>query len=46
MKYMSRAGYNPIGAVELQQTFVELKDNKQPDFLEGLFASHPPLKSG
>lgn len=42
MNYMSRAGYNPIGAVELQQTFVELKDNKQPDFLEGLFASHPP----
>ena len=42
MNYMSRAGYNPNGAVELQQTFVELKDNKRPDFLEGLFASHPP----
>jgi len=42
MNYMSRAGYNPNGAVELQQTFVELKDNKQPDFLRGLFASHPP----
>ena len=42
MNYMSRAGYNPNGAVELQQTFVELKDNKQPDFLQGLFASHPP----
>lgn len=42
MNYMSRAGYDPVGAVELQQTFVELKDNKEPDFLQGLFASHPP----
>ena len=42
MNYMSRAGYDPKGAVELQQTFVELNDNKQPDFLRGLFASHPP----
>ena len=42
MNYMSRAGYDPVGAVELQQTFVELKDNKEPDFLRGLFASHPP----
>ena len=32
MNYMSRAGYDPKGAVELQQTFVELNDNKQPDF--------------
>ena len=42
MNYMSRAGYNPMGAVDLQQTFVELKDRQQPDFLRGLFASHPP----
>ncbi len=42
MNYMSRAGYDPDGAVELQQTFVELKDNKEPDFLQGLFANHPP----
>ena len=42
MNYMSRAGYDPQGAVELQQTFVDLKDNQQPDFLRGLFASHPP----
>ena len=42
MNYMSRAGYDPQGAVDLQQTFVDLKDNKRPDFLQGLFASHPP----
>ncbi|MBL6813967.1 MAG: M48 family metalloprotease [Pseudomonadales bacterium] len=42
MNYMSRAGYNPLGAVELQQTFVALKDGKAANFLEGLFASHPP----
>ena len=42
MNYMSRAGYNPQGAVELQQTFVALKDGKAANFLEGLFASHPP----
>jgi predicted Zn-dependent protease len=42
MNYMSRAGYDPQGAVDLQQTFVNLKDSKQPDFLQGLFASHPP----
>ena len=42
MNYMSRAGYDPQGAVDLQQTFLNLKDSKQPDFLQGLFASHPP----
>ena len=42
MNYMSRAGYNPMGAVELQQTFLALKDGKAANFLEGLFASHPP----
>lgn len=44
MNYMSRAGYDPQGAVDLQQTFVNLKDSKQPDFLQGLFASHPPSR--
>ncbi|MEX1032871.1 MAG: M48 family metalloprotease [Cellvibrionaceae bacterium] len=42
MEYMARAGYDPQGAVELQQTFVELSKNQRPDFLSGLFASHPP----
>lgn len=42
MKYMSRAGYNPQGAVELQKTFVKLSEGHRQDWLSGLFASHPP----
>ena len=42
MQYMSRAGYDPQGAVKLQETFVKLSKSKTPDFLSGLFASHPP----
>lgn len=44
MDYMSRAGYNPQGAVDLQQTFVDLSGQKDSNFLQGLFASHPPSK--
>lgn len=44
MEYMARAGYDPQGAVELQETFVELSKNKRQDFLSGLFASHPPSR--
>ncbi|MEO0997301.1 MAG: M48 family metalloprotease, partial [Pseudomonadota bacterium] len=42
MRYMSRAGYDPYGAVELQQTFVRLSEGRRNDWLSGLFASHPP----
>ncbi len=42
MQYMSRAGYDPQGAVELQKTFVKLFEKRSPDWLSGLFASHPP----
>jgi predicted Zn-dependent protease len=42
MLYMSRAGYDPSGAVDLQKTFVRLSENRQQDWLSGLFASHPP----
>ena len=42
MKYMSLAGYDPQGAVELQKTFVRLSEGKESDWLSGLFASHPP----
>lgn len=42
MQYMSRAGYDPKGAVELQKTFVKLSEGKRQDWLSGLFASHPP----
>ncbi|MGE3318753.1 MAG: M48 family metalloprotease [Candidatus Berkiella sp.] len=44
MDYMAKAGYSPQGAVSLQQTFVKLMDKKSPNWLEGLFASHPPSK--
>jgi predicted Zn-dependent protease len=42
MKYMAKAGYDPAAAIELQKTFVKLSRGKQPNWLEGLFASHPP----
>jgi len=42
MDYMVRAGYDPEAAVELQETFVRLFNDRQQDFLSGLFASHPP----
>lgn len=42
MRYMSKAGYDPQGAVDLQQTFVRLSEGQQTDFISGLFASHPP----
>ena len=42
MEYMSRAGYDPQGAVALQKTFVRLSEGRQADWLSGLFASHPP----
>jgi len=42
MQYMSSAGYDPQGAVELQETFVRLSEGRESDWLSGLFASHPP----
>lgn len=42
MQYMARAGYDPRAAVELQQTFVRLSEEKATSWLQGLFASHPP----
>ncbi len=42
MNYMSRAGYDPQGAVELQKTFVKLSEGRRQDFISGMFASHPP----
>ena len=44
MLYMSEAGYNPQGAVELQETFVKLSEGRNQDWLSGLFASHPPSR--
>jgi predicted Zn-dependent protease len=42
--YMIKAGYDPMGAVELQETFVKLSEGSQASWLDGLFASHPPSR--
>ncbi|MEA3543930.1 MAG: M48 family metalloprotease [Thermodesulfobacteriota bacterium] len=42
MTYMSRAGYDPRAAINLQQTFVRLSKGGDSSWLNGLFASHPP----
>ncbi|MCI0507688.1 MAG: M48 family metalloprotease [Gammaproteobacteria bacterium] len=42
MKYMAKAGYDPAAAIKLQETFVKLSAGRQSNWLEGLFASHPP----
>ncbi len=41
-RWMHAAGYNPEGAVSLQQSFVRLSEGRNPGFVQGLFASHPP----
>ena len=45
MQYLSKAGYDPQGAVELQQTFMRLSEGRKSDWLSGLFASHPPSQA-
>ncbi|MGB5324110.1 MAG: M48 family metalloprotease [Pseudomonadales bacterium] len=42
MEYMRKAGYDPMAAVSLQQTFVRLSQGGRQDFFSALFASHPP----
>jgi predicted Zn-dependent protease len=45
MNYMVPAGYDPQGAVTLQETFVRLANEgpqREQNWFEGLFASHPP----
>lgn len=42
IEYMVRVGYEPYGAVELQETFVRLSEGASSDFLSILMASHPP----
>jgi predicted Zn-dependent protease len=40
--YMVKAGYNPEGAVRLQEYFYrQLEGGKNPLFIEGLFRTHP-----
>jgi predicted Zn-dependent protease len=42
MSYMAQAGYDPLAAVGLQETFVRLSKDRKENWLSGLFASHPP----
>ena len=44
MQYMSRAGYDPQGAVDLQETFLRLSRSRghSSSALASLFSSHPP----
>ncbi len=44
MQYMFESGYDPRGAVGLQETFVRLSEGRREDWLRGLFASHPPSR--
>ena len=42
MGYMHAAGYDTEAAVTLQEKFVALFKGRRSNWLEGLFASHPP----
>lgn len=42
IKYMVAAGYDPQAAVTLQEKFLRLSEDKNPNWLAGLFATHPP----
>jgi predicted Zn-dependent protease len=43
MQYLSRAGYDPRAAIDLQETFVRLSGGRDGGGrFAGLFASHPP----
>ncbi|MGJ8688010.1 MAG: M48 family metalloprotease [Gammaproteobacteria bacterium] len=43
IRYMARAGYDPVAAINLQETFVRLSEGRgSSNWLDGLFASHPP----
>ena len=41
MLYMHRAGYDPMGAVALQEILLEKGESGAPGWIEGLLASHP-----
>ncbi|MEH6606594.1 MAG: M48 family metalloprotease, partial [Pseudomonadales bacterium] len=42
MRAMAAVGYDPQGAVELQETFVKLSKGRDQDWVSGLFSTHPP----
>jgi len=40
--YMTKAGYNPQGMIQLFQKFVEMEKDRKTTALDKLFESHPP----
>ena len=42
MRYMRAAGYDTRAAVTLQEKFVALSKGRKANWVEGLFATHPP----
>ena len=42
MLYMQRAGFDPMAAVTLQETFVALSKARSASWLDGMLDSHPP----
>ena len=42
MLYMQRAGFDPMAAVTLQETFIALSKARSASWLDGMLASHPP----
>ena len=42
MRYMKAAGYDTRAAVTLQEKFLALSKGRKEDWLQGLFATHPP----
>jgi beta-barrel assembly-enhancing protease len=44
IRYMSRAGYDPQAAVNLQKLFLRLSKQQRQNWIERFFASHPPSK--
>ncbi|MCP1726339.1 putative Zn-dependent protease [Natronospira proteinivora] len=41
-RYMHAAGYHPDGSVKLMERFMALSEGRRENWLEGMFASHPP----
>lgn len=44
IRYMAAAGYDVQAAVTLQEKFLALSQNENPNWLQGLFRTHPPSK--
>lgn len=42
IEYLQKSGYDPRGAVTLQETFVRMNQRKDSGWLAGMFSSHPP----